>query len=336
MNVYRVSVAKRELEIEGELKKWTNSFTRWKTRVFRLSGGVLMYARPSNPSQVKGTIPLDIASVSLNSSHRREFTINTGLKKLKLKAKNEEEASRWVEALRLAPQLLKVAEKVETNTENASTDDPLVFGTNLVKRMADAFATCIREIADFDDGGPAVEQVLAAALEYQKSLEDAMQLVQEQMHRTSDEFRNLPQFTKEHMTIIERQDQEIEEEVFFDAQDEQQLYVAQASYRTALPSKRDPNLKFNIWKVIKDSIGGDLSRIAVPVIFNEPLSFIQRFTEDVSYSDLLVKAADSPDSCLRLAYVACFALSTYSFTLDRTLKPFNPLLGETFELEVGG
>lgn len=336
MSTYRVSVAKRELEIEGDLKKWTNSFTRWKTRSFRLSGGMLTYARPTNPTLIKGTIPLDITTVTYNSSHKREFIINTGLKKLKLKAKSEEEACRWVEALRLAAQLLKVAETVDTNTEKASTEDPLVFSTNLVKRLADEFAMCIREIADFDDGESAVEQVLAASLEYQKGLEDALQLVNEQMHKTSMEFRNLPKIPGEHMTVIERQDQEIEEEVFYDAQDEQQLYVAHASYRTALPARRDPNLKFNIWKVIKDSIGGDLSRIAVPVIFNEPLSFLQRFTEDVAYSDLLQKAADSSDSCLRLAYVACFALSTYSFTLDRTLKPFNPLLCETFELEVGG
>ena len=329
----RFSVRKREVEIEGQLKKWTNSFTRWKKRYFRLNNDVLQYANPSTPAQIKGTIPLNIATVTTVS--RKVFIVNTGLKKMKLKANSEDEANSWVEAIRLATELLKVAQTVQANTEEASIEDPLVFSINLVKRMANAFSACIQEIADFDDGSPAVEQILAAAFDYQKGLEEAMKSVDEVSRRASLEYKNLPKLPPERMTVIVKQDQAIEEEIFYDAQEEQQLFVAQRGYRSALPAKRDPNQKFNIWKVIKDSIGGDLSRIAVPVVFNEPLSFIQRFTEDVAYSDLLVKASEWEDSALRMAYVACFALSTYSFTLDRTLKPFNPLLGETFELEVG-
>ena len=76
--------------------------------------------------------------------------------------------------------------------------------------------------------------------------------------------------------------------------------------------------------------------MAVPVYFNEPLSFLQRFTEDLTYNKVLVQAAESEDPLLRLAYVACFAISTYTHTSLRLMKPFNPLLGETFELEIDG
>ena len=34
-----------------------------------------------------------------------------------------------------------------------------------------------------------------------------------------------------------------------------------------------------------------------------------------------------------MLYVAAFAVSSYSGTNNRFLKPFNPLLGETFEFE---
>lgn len=34
----------------------------------------------------------------------------------------------------------------------------------------------------------------------------------------------------------------------------------------------------------------------------------------------------------RMLYVAAFAVSGYSSTAGRTSKPFNPLLGETYEL----
>ncbi len=63
---------------------------------------------------------------------------------------------------------------------------------------------------------------------------------------------------------------------------------------------------------------------------------MQKFTEDLSYVNLLNAASDARDSLLRLAYVACFAVSSYTSTINRTMKPFNPVLGETFELERDG
>lgn len=69
------------------------------------------------------------------------------------------------------------------------------------------------------------------------------------------------------------------------------------------------------------------------VNFSEPLSFLQRLTEDFEYSDCLDKAAMADDVYEQLAYVAAFTVSSYSTTTTRTLKPFNPLLGETFECD---
>jgi len=67
--------------------------------------------------------------------------------------------------------------------------------------------------------------------------------------------------------------------------------------------------------------------------FSEPLSFLQRLTEDLEYADCLDAAAalDDEDSCLRLAYVTAFSVSSYASTTDRVTRPFNPLLGETYE-----
>ena len=39
-----------------------------------------------------------------------------------------------------------------------------------------------------------------------------------------------------------------------------------------------------------------------------------------------------PGSTTRLIYIAAFAVSGYASTKGRTSKPFNPLLGETYEL----
>ena len=71
--------------------------------------------------------------------------------------------------------------------------------------------------------------------------------------------------------------------------------------------------------------------MTLPVSFNEPTSLLQRVTEDMEYTDLLDTAADRADSTERLVYVAAFAASEYASTIGRVAKPFNPLLGETYE-----
>lgn len=68
--------------------------------------------------------------------------------------------------------------------------------------------------------------------------------------------------------------------------------------------------------------------------FSEPLSFLQRLTEDFEYSDCLDNAASyDDDAFLQMAYVAAFTVSSYANTTLRTGKPFNPLLGETYECD---
>ena len=62
---------------------------------------------------------------------------------------------------------------------------------------------------------------------------------------------------------------------------------------------------------------------------------LQKMAEIMEYSWLLDKAAACEDPELRLAYVAAFAVGAYP-SAERTYKPFNPILGETFELSAGG
>lgn len=58
----------------------------------------------------------------------------------------------------------------------------------------------------------------------------------------------------------------------------------------------------------------------------------QKTAEELEYSYLLDEAAAAaPGSVDRLLRVAAFAVSAYSGTVGRTAKPFNPLLGETYE-----
>jgi hypothetical protein len=63
------------------------------------------------------------------------------------------------------------------------------------------------------------------------------------------------------------------------------------------------------------------------------LSFLQRLTEDFEYSSILDAAAAATDSCEQMAYVVAYTVCAYATTTTRTGKPFNPLLGETFECD---
>ncbi|XP_057675702.1 oxysterol-binding protein 2 isoform X3 [Corythoichthys intestinalis] len=101
--------------------------------------------------------------------------------------------------------------------------------------------------------------------------------------------------------------------------------------RNRIPDK--PNYSLNLWSIMKNCIGKDLSKIPMPVNFNEPLSMLQRLTEDVEYSELLDRAARCDSSLEQMCLVAAFSVSSYSTTIHRTSKPFNPLLGETYELD---
>jgi hypothetical protein len=106
--------------------------------------------------------------------------------------------------------------------------------------------------------------------------------------------------------------------------------------RKALPAPAQEERSASLWSIIKDNVGKDLQKVCLPVYFNEPISALQKCAEDLEYSELLDKAYEAGragDPLSRVLYVAAFAVSGYAATEGRTRKPFNPLLGETYEAE---
>ncbi|XP_041663046.1 oxysterol-binding protein-related protein 6 isoform X1 [Cheilinus undulatus] len=102
--------------------------------------------------------------------------------------------------------------------------------------------------------------------------------------------------------------------------------------RTCLPSPCPDTSNINLWNILRNNIGKDLSKVSMPVELNEPLNTLQRMCEELEYSELLDKAAETEDPFERMVLVAAFAISGYSSTYYRAgSKPFNPLLGETYE-----
>ncbi|NWU14151.1 OSBL7 protein, partial [Cephalopterus ornatus] len=102
--------------------------------------------------------------------------------------------------------------------------------------------------------------------------------------------------------------------------------------RSRLPAPPAPSGDVSLWGLLRSSVGKDLSRVALPVQLNEPLNTLQRLCEELEYSALLDRASRARDPRQRLVYVAAFAVSAYASTYYRAgSKPFNPVLGETYE-----
>ncbi|EQB43362.1 Oxysterol-binding protein-like C23H4.01c [Colletotrichum gloeosporioides] len=86
---------------------------------------------------------------------------------------------------------------------------------------------------------------------------------------------------------------------------------------------------------VRKNVGKDLSTISMPVSANEPISLLQRVAEQLEYAQLLDQAARAKEPKERLLYVTAFAVSQFSSgrAKERAIrKPFNPLLGETYEM----
>ncbi|RDX56050.1 hypothetical protein OH76DRAFT_1518658 [Lentinus brumalis] len=106
---------------------------------------------------------------------------------------------------------------------------------------------------------------------------------------------------------------------------------AEVQRRTSLPCGPVGD-EGSLFAVLKKNVGKDLSKVALPVTFNEPLTMLQKQAEELEYYDLLSQAVKATDSVERICYVAAFAVSTYANTKHRTgRKGFNPLQAETFE-----
>lgn len=103
------------------------------------------------------------------------------------------------------------------------------------------------------------------------------------------------------------------------------------NYREYLPAPSQLTDKNMIWTILKENIGKDLYSITMPVTFNEPLSFLQRYNEQLEYQEQLRMANKCMDQYMRMALVFSSSFMMFTNTVNRVNKTFNPLLGETYE-----
>ena len=82
--------------------------------------------------------------------------------------------------------------------------------------------------------------------------------------------------------------------------------------RSCLPSPSPTNSTISLWNILRNNIGKDLSKVAMPVQLNEPLNTLQRLCEELEYSELLDRAANTQDPFERMVrrhiHFRCFGV----------------------------
>ena len=95
--------------------------------------------------------------------------------------------------------------------------------------------------------------------------------------------------------------------------------------------KLDKNIKCPE-NIIKEMIATFTKKGSSPVYFNEPISMCQKQCEKFFYLDLLNKASQHNDNKpLQMCYISAFIIGEIFTNINRFLKPFSPIVGETFE-----
>jgi len=85
----------------------------------------------------------------------------------------------------------------------------------------------------------------------------------------------------------------------------------------------------------KKYLGKDITSLVIlPVWIMQPFTMLQNMAEIMEYTDSLDKAAVTEDPYKRMAHVVAYTMGPFA-AVERAWKPFNPILGETFELHKG-
>eukprot|EP00002_Diphylleia_rotans_P014959 TRINITY_DN2902_c0_g1_i3.p1 TRINITY_DN2902_c0_g1~~TRINITY_DN2902_c0_g1_i3.p1 ORF type:complete len:722 (+),score=104.05 TRINITY_DN2902_c0_g1_i3:205-2370(+) len=102
-------------------------------------------------------------------------------------------------------------------------------------------------------------------------------------------------------------------------------------YRTALPCPEYP-LSLSLIDFLRSHLPHELPKVTLPISVHMPLTLLQVMCEDLEFSGVLDSASTRERPLDRMLFVCAFAVSNYSRAGKRLeLRPFKPLLGETFE-----
>ncbi|OAF68136.1 hypothetical protein A3Q56_04142 [Intoshia linei] len=113
-----------------------------------------------------------------------------------------------------------------------------------------------------------------------------------------------------------------------------EAYNSRPTDRNKLDTEMPPYYEMSIWKFIKSLFqNSEITKFTTPIIFNEPLTFLQRNFEIMEYENMLYKASICQDAHERMKFITSFVVSQHSYNDKRLRKCFSSVSGETFEYQ---
>ena len=319
------------------LRKRQRSLKGWEKNYFIFTQGTLKYCQtPDSP--IIGEVFLATASIT-KLPERMTLIIDTGINLFKVRALNEVDYKKWSNILCVD---LRTLSKLEISDHT----DPLVDfknELNSIKMLSNTLNDFILNHEELKTG-----PIPTICSELCFSTNNLLNMLKNPFIKTElrsprapsviseDVFFDAPDVFEVHELEVSdseilsesSESERVDSAEFFDTRTELDKFEG----RLILPAKMQP-MNFSIMSLMKKSIGKDLGSIAMPVISNEPLSVLQNLCEDLEYCNLLKQASESEDAVKRMLLVSCFAISAYARTAYRQRKPYNSLLGETFDYQ---
>uniref|UniRef100_A0A7N6AN61 Oxysterol-binding protein n=1 Tax=Anabas testudineus TaxID=64144 RepID=A0A7N6AN61_ANATE len=310
------------------LKKRKWPLKGWHKRFFVLDNGILKYSKSPidiQKGKLHGSIDVGLSVMSIKKRARR-IDLDTEEHIYHLKVKSQDIFDAWVSKLR---------------------HHRLYRQNEIVRSPREATMRTFPPPAAIESPQPAASVVHEAKVSSRFSSmllrnKENFLLAGEQMgipltQQASNESRlsmseSVSEFFDAQEVLLSASSSENEEQKWINERDKLVQAAFRNGRRICLPAPCPDISNINLWNILRNNIGKDLSKVSMPVELNEPLNTLQRMCEEMEYSELLDKAAETEDPFERMVLVAAFAVSGYSSTYYRAgSKPFNPLLGETYE-----
>jgi len=237
--------------MEGYLYKWTNYISGWKLRYFVFKNNVLFYYI-SKGDKPKGKIHLSESKITEDPANDLKFEIEMGTSIFYLKAKTISERDMWLKVLKKTNLISDGNEEIVNNdkcddldSQNDDNSEKFQRKLNVLRRCTDKTAPdIIKENSEIFFG--AVEEL------------------------PTPKENKIPFNKENHEQIIIEEDtkyknESIESNKIFEEEKVHYLYYDSnyVNKRKELPTIKK-TFTFNVWNVLKDAVGKDLSKFCVP------------------------------------------------------------------------
>uniref|UniRef100_A0A4W6DYN7 Oxysterol-binding protein n=1 Tax=Lates calcarifer TaxID=8187 RepID=A0A4W6DYN7_LATCA len=298
-------------------RKWP--LKGWHKRYFVLEAGILRYSKNQQDvsrGRVQGSLDVSLAVMSINKKSNR-IDLDAGDILYHMKAKSHELFYIWVTKLQ-AHRLFKKNEAAHVHSGFIQTLAPA--------GMVDSAGVS----GVLPSANTAVNSKVSAWLQQSHNPDICVQgichifpvgtfAVKNDFHSLLFPFTNITvSATRKYRASISRTPNSVVHK--------------STGRRTTLPAHCPDNSHVGLMAILYNNIGKDLARVSMPAALNEPVNLLQRLCEELEYSELLDTANNTQDPYQRMVYIAAFAISGYSTaTFRNRYKPFNPVLGETYE-----